>query len=292
MNKYTYKTDFTKTEKTNQIIILDDKRYKEIQDFLPKKRKTMSKIFGDIFEFLQEITSLNNISRILIPLTFIVLGLFIIYRQVFPEIQQTIAQNAGYLDQINIVPVAEEFIVWKSFISKVENFQELTEKAFEEDVLQTDNISFEYKGDFRISIPAIGINNLIVEANVDSTSESIYNRVLDTKLAHFKGTGLPISNVKNNIVVYGHSISLNYNPIRSNPMVAFTFLPEVKIGDEIILDINNQSYKFIVQQTKVVDPNDVSIITGKRGKRTLTLFTCFPLGNNTQRFVVVAREVK
>lgn len=290
MNKYTYKADFTKTSDSNQIIIIDEKRYSEIKNLIPKRKNTMSRVFKDIFSVLQEITSANNLSRIVVPMFFILTGIFLIYKQVFPEIQQTIAKNAGYLDQGNIIPVSEEFIVWKSFISKVKDFEDITNKAFEENILQPDNLSFEYKGDFTISIPSLGINNLTVQANVDSTTESIYDQVLETKLAHFRGTGLPISNVKNNIVIYGHSISMNYNPSRSNPMVAFSFLPEIKIGDEIYININNNIYKFIVQQTKVVNPDDISIITGKRGKRTLTLFTCFPLGSNAQRFVVVARE--
>ena len=156
--------------------------------------------------------------------------------------------------------------------------------------MENDLKSLSYKGNFFISIPSIGLNRLAVEANVDSTTEDSYNNALKDSLAHFKNTGLPISEIKNNIVIYGHSASPNYNPQRSDPEVAFSFLTEMKVGDKIIIEIEGEKHEFTMSRSKIVKPDDVSIITGTKGKRTLTLFTCYPAGNNTERYVIIARE--
>src|SRR5690606_20263638 len=134
-------------------------------------------------------------------------------------------------------------------------------------------------------------HRLPVEANVDSSSEESYNLALQDSLAHFKGTGLPISDVQNNIVIYGHSASPNYNPRRTDPEVAFSYLPELKVGDDIIIEIEGKEYRFKMYRSKIVEPDDTSVITGTKGKRTLTLFTCYPIGANSQRYVALAREV-
>lgn len=287
MNKYTYKKISNKSCTHDQIII-DENRYK---DFLPKEKSTMVSVFNSIYQSFKSLTNSSRIASIIIPSIFIFSGFAFIYRQVFPEIQQVIQKNAGYLDQGNISPVSEDFIDLSAYVSKAENFEDITSKALNDNILLPDNQSLDFSGTFFISIPSLGINRLTVTANVDSTSENSYQPVLNRSLAHFKSTGLPISDIKNNIVIYGHSISMNYNPSRQNPMVAFSFLPELKIGDEILIEMNNQQYKFAIQRTKIVEPTDVSIITGARGRRTLTLFTCYPLGSNAQRFVAVAREI-
>jgi LPXTG-site transpeptidase (sortase) family protein len=97
--------------------------------------------------------------------------------------------------------------------------------------------------------------------------------------------------VENNIVIYGHSASPNYGPKPTDPYVAFSFLPDIKVGDDIYIEMSGQEYHFKTYRNKIVEPNDTSIITGTKGNRTLTLFTCFPLGSNSQRFVSIAREV-
>jgi len=202
-----------------------------------QKKTTIWSIFSGAYKNLRFATERSKISKIFIPTLFILIGLAFIYQEFYPDVQQFIQQNSGYYNQSILSPVDEQYINISKYIAKPEGLANLTSSALGLNILAPDPTSLNYNGTFYISIPSIGINKLPIKANVDSTIESSYMSVLDTTLAHFKSTGLPISDVGNNIVVYGHSASPNYNPQKNDPMLAFSFLPELKIGDEIIIEI-------------------------------------------------------
>lgn len=244
-----------------------------------------------IYNDLLNLSSKSKLAGLLIPLTFISLGVFFIYREFFPDIQAAIQTSSGYIFQGNISPVSDQYIDLQSYISKPQGFKELTIEALNQHTLTEDTISIKYSGTFYLSIPSIGIKRLPVQANVDSTDENIYNKVLENKLAHFKSTGLPISEAKNNMLVYGHSASPNYNPSPNDPEVAFSFLPNLKVGDDIIIEMEGKEYLYRMSNSKVVKPTDTSVITGSKGRQTLTLVTCFPLGSNENRYIAIARPV-
>lgn len=259
-----------------------------IEKLNQKKHTTIWSIFQNVYLGLKNLTQRSKISKIIIPGLFIIAGIAFIYQDFYPDVLQMIRQNQGYYNQSVLSPVDEQYINISKYIARPE-LAALTQSAFSLNILKPDPTSLAYTGTFYISIPSIGINHLPVQANVDSTSESAYMSVLNTSLAHFKGTGLPISDVGNNIVVYGHSASPNYNPQRTDPMLAFSFLGEMKIGDEIIIEIKGQTFKYKMFQSKIVEPDDTSIITGSKGRGTLTLFACFPAGSNAKRLIIVAR---
>ena len=229
--------------------------------------------------------------QIILPGLFIVIGLVFIYQNFLPQIQQIIQEKSGYYTSGNLSPVDEEYVDLSAYVSHPEGLTTLTQDTIEKSILVPDEVSKNYKGTFYISIPSIGINRLPVQANVESSSEEVYNQVLNYSLAHFESTGLPISDVKNNIVIYGHSASPTYNPRASDPMVAFSFLPDLQVGDTITIEMQGKTYTYQMYKSKIVEPNDTSIITGTAGKGTLTLFTCFPLGSDAKRYTAVARPV-
>jgi len=262
-----------------------------IQNMGRKNKTTIWSMFGGTYTSLKNITQRTNTAKVLIPGLFIIAGFAFIYQEFYPDVQQMIQQNSGYYNQSILSPVDEQYINISKYIAKPEGLANLTQNALGLNILEPDPVSLKFNDTFYISIPAIGINRLPVQANVDSTSESSYMSVLDKALAHFRSTGLPLSDIGNNTVIYGHSASPNYNPKRNDPMLAFSFIPELKIGDEIVIEINNQTYKYKMFRSKIVNPDDTSVITGTKGKGTLTLFTCFPLGSNAQRYVAIARPV-
>ncbi len=289
MNLYSYRKNSVSVDHS----AFDELNYRLYSNVPNASRKsvTLGSILTSGYNSLKAFASTSALTGILIPGFLVVAGGFFIYQQFFPEIKQLVEVNSGYLTQGNIAPVAESYITSSEFISNPSGLSQLVQNALDMHILQDDQISKNFNGTFYITIPSLGIDRLPVQSNVESTTEEIYNQVLQTKLAHFQGTGLPISNVKNNIVVYGHSAAPLYNPQRTDPYVAFTFLPELKVGDDIKIEIENQTFNFKMYKSKIVNPTDTSIITGQSGKRTLTLFTCYPAGNNSQRYVAVAREV-
>jgi len=284
-----YKYQKVKTERKfqsyNDEFLIKD--CKEERGFINKLLYIPKGIYKDLAHAMRKSSTAN----LVIPLIFIGIGGVFIYKEFFPDIQAALQTSNGYLSQGNVSPVSDQYIDLASYISQPQGFKELTIEALNEHTLENDTTSLEYDGTFYLTIPSIGIDRLAVQANVDSTTESVYNQVLLTKLAHFKSTGLPISDIKNNMLIYGHSASPNYNPSPKDTEVAFSFLPDLQVGDEIIIQMEGKDYKYIMSSSKIVKPTDTSVITGAKGKKTLTLVTCFPLGSNENRYVAVARPV-
>lgn len=240
---------------------------------------------------LDTATKVSPIANILLPIIFIIAGGFFIMQQYLPDIQTELRNNSGYFTQGTISPVGDEYISLSEYISNPKGLDQLTIEALSRRPLEEDTQSLSFNETFYVSIPALGMERLPIDPNVDSSSENAYLSALEDSLAHFKHTGLPISDVKNNIVIYGHSASPSYNPRRDDPVVAFSFLQELQVGDDIFIDIAGEQHHFRMQRSKIVEPDDISIINGTPGKRTLTLFTCHPGGSNAKRYVAVAREV-
>lgn len=145
-------------------------------------------------------------------------------------------------------------------------------------------------GEMKLSIPKLNIKNLPVAINVNSYDPKVYLPILESKLAHFKGTSLP--NHPGNSFIYGHSANEIWARINPNaPTTAFTFLNKLDIGDEIIIGYNGQIYSYIVERAKIVPPDDISpIYTYDEKIRTLTLMTCWPPGVGTDRLIVIAKQ--
>lgn len=244
----------------------------------------------DFFNLLKT----STLARIFIPTMLILTGGFILYRQIYPEIQQRAREITGYYDASRPELVKGESIQPKeTYLSNpgAEYFKELTKHALDKDILQDDPVSKNYRGNFYISVPSLELNHLPVEANVESGTEEAYDAALEDSLAHFRGTGLPISEINNNIVIYGHSAGGDYYSRTKDIAAAFSRLSEVKIGDEVSITIDGKVFNYRIVKTKIVKPDDISIINGTKGKETLTLFTCYPNGNNSKRFVAVARPL-
>jgi LPXTG-site transpeptidase (sortase) family protein len=135
--------------------------------------------------------------------------------------------------------------------------------------------------------------DLNVSPNVESGVEEVYDQVLTEGLAHFSGTSLPISQRDtHNIVIYGHSSAGDYYERTKDPAAAFSRLSKIRYGDEIEVNIDGKTYKYKFIKGKTVEANDLSILEGQRGQKYLTLFTCYPNGNNDKRFVATARLIE
>ncbi|MBN1331582.1 sortase [Candidatus Dojkabacteria bacterium] len=286
-----------KTYKKAPVKIHFDRKIKEKEIIIPKEKRPPITLWDivagakDDFVFLMKTSTL---ARILVPAILILTGSFIIYRQTYPEVKQRAREASGYYNATSASLVQGESIQPKSvYLSNPgsEYFRNLTTAAFKANVLADDPVSNNYSGRFNISIPSLNLNSLPVQANVESGVEEAYRSALEGALAHFKGTGLPISDVNNNIVIYGHSAGGDYFSRTKDVSAAFSKLSDIKIGDEVELVMEGKSYKYRVVKTKIVKPDDISIINGTKGKRTLTIFTCYPSGNNAERFVVVAKPI-
>jgi sortase A len=120
----------------------------------------------------------------------------------------------------------------------------------------------------RIQIPKTGVDQVI--------REGVEQMVIDAGVAHWPGTAAPGG--WGNVVLAGHRSS-HTEPFRRNA--------ELAAGDEIVLSDASGAYSYRVTSVEVV-PNTALWIIDQHPGRTLTIFTCHPIGSSRERLVVRA----
>lgn len=258
-----------------------------------KDRLTIGKLLSGIKNDIVHLVVVSKFAGFIIPLLLIIFGINIIFNQVWPEVEQHVKQVLGMYNEETTALVEGDYIERAQYLSNPGSsyFKSISDSVSSTGILQNDPVSNTFSGKFSLTIPSLDLTNLPVTANVDSSNETSYQFALNHGLAHFKGTGLPISRINNNIVIYGHSSSGDYYERTKDVAGAFSRLNKIKIGDIVTVKINNVEYNFRITKTKIVYPDETDIITGTTNKKTLTLFTCFPNGNSAQRFVAIGIPV-
>ncbi|MBR5023280.1 MAG: class C sortase [Oscillospiraceae bacterium] len=109
------------------------------------------------------------------------------------------------------------------------------------------------------------------------------NSVLSIAVGHLEGTSLPVGGESTHSVVSAH---------RGLPTaVLFTHLDRMEIGDTFNFKILDRTITYEVDQIRIVEPNDSSLLQIDLGKDYCTLLTCTPYGINTQRLLVRGHQV-
>lgn len=107
--------------------------------------------------------------------------------------------------------------------------------------------------------------------------------VLSIAAGHFQGTSLPVGGESTHSVVSAH---------RGLPTaVLFTHLDRMEIGDTFYFTILDRTITYEVDQIRIVEPHDTSLIEVVDGKDYCTLLTCTPYGINTQRLLVRGHQI-
>jgi len=130
------------------------------------------------------------------------------------------------------------------------------------------------KGDAigRITIPAIGVNEFVVEGT-DTAS-------LRKGPGHYPSTPLP--GERGTAAIAGH---------RTTYGAPFRRLDRLRPGNRITLDMPFGRFVYHVESTKIVDDQDLSVLRRVRQNR-LVLSACHPLYSAAQRIVAFARLVR
>ena len=106
--------------------------------------------------------------------------------------------------------------------------------------------------------------------------------VLSVAAGHIQGTSLPVGGENTHTVVSAH---------RGLPTaVLFTHLDRMEIGDTFYFTILDRKITYEVDQIRIVEPSDVSLIKIEDSKSYCTLLTCTPYGINTQRLLIRAHQ--
>lgn len=138
--------------------------------------------------------------------------------------------------------------------------------------------------DFSISIAKIGASAKIFP-NVDPLNSNEFLEVLQHGIAHAKGSVFP--GMQGNVYLFAHSADSWWNVGRYNAV--FYLLQHLKAGDEIVVFFDGKRYEYIVSQTIVSNPEDITLLTqAQGGEKRLVLQTCWPPGTTWKRFYVIA----
>jgi sortase A len=120
----------------------------------------------------------------------------------------------------------------------------------------------------RIVIPAINVDALVVEGD---TWEQ-----LKLGVGHHIGSADP--GERGNMVLSAHDDI--YGEI-------FRRLPDLELGDEVIVYAGEQPYRYVVKAKQIVEPTEVHVLASTT-RPAATLISCYPYMVDTHRIVVVA----
>ncbi len=137
--------------------------------------------------------------------------------------------------------------------------------------------------DYSLSIDKIGISVPII-LNVDGNDKESYNKALEGGVAHLLGSAFP--GKPGNTFIFGHSSYYAWKP--GGYKEVFATLDQLSEGDAIIITSSLNRYEYKVASSDIVSATDVAVANQNLAEKKLTLMTCWPVGSDAKRLVVVA----
>lgn len=127
-----------------------------------------------------------------------------------------------------------------------------------------------------VNVPSIDVNLPIYHGTEDS--------VLQIATGHLEGTSLPIGGESTHAAISGH---------RGLPSARlFTDLDQLQPGDIFTVTVLHQTITYMVDQIRIVLPEDVSDLAIIPGEDHFTLVTCTPYGVNSHRMLVRGTRIE
>ena len=127
-----------------------------------------------------------------------------------------------------------------------------------------------------VQISAIGVN-LPIYHSVDES-------ILQVAIGHVPGSSLPVGGERTHAVLSGH---------RGLPSARlFTDLDQMVEGDTFTINIMDTTITYMVDQIRIVLPEEVDDLAIQAGRDYCTLVTCTPYGVNTHRMLVRGKRIE
>jgi sortase A len=226
--------------------------------------------------------ALIRVSRIF-PFLLIIIGLFLVGNAAWPIISYELITSFRFQKEL-VKPISQK-VVAESRTEK----QVLGQKAPKVDYAKPDNWFPSAPKlpprpskitHYALSIPKLEIIDAIVEIG----GEDLYQALI-----HYPGTALP--GQYGNVVIFGHSVLPQFFSPK-NYKTIFSTLPTLEEGDEVFIDYDGISYRYVVTQMVEVGPDDISVLEQWYDSEYLSLITCVPPGTYMKRLIVRAKLVE
>jgi sortase A len=131
---------------------------------------------------------------------------------------------------------------------------------------------------YRLIIPKIGVDIPII------INEQNEKRGLARGAWQIPGTAEP-----GEVGGYGNMVLSAHRYLYTSGPHTFFNLDKLAAGDEIIIEWLGETYRYVVEGSRVVPPTEVSILN-PTSEPLLTLFTCTPVFSTKNRLVITARS--
>lgn len=133
----------------------------------------------------------------------------------------------------------------------------------------------EFDAMARLRVPGIGVDLPVRHGTEDE--------VLATGVGHLYGTALPVGGAGS------HSVLTSHTGLADATL--FDRLTEVRVGDEVYVDVYGETLAYQVDQIRIVAPEQTEDLAPVAGQDLITLITCTPYAVNTHRLLVRAHRV-
>lgn len=146
------------------------------------------------------------------------------------------------------------------------------------------------KEEFRVSIPKI-LAEADVIANVDVTDKKTFDKILnENNVALSTGSGRPGDGNGSGMYIFAHSTTQSLLGARQNAV--FYLLGELETDDEIDIFYNGTKYTYRIFDKMVVSSKETTYLDYRdENKEIMILQTCWPLGTNWKRLLVLAEKI-
>ena len=190
---------------------------------------------------------------------------------------------AAYMDDVSELDDSTYDALWEEAQGYNASLLENENRFFPDEEEQQ-----QYEQLLRISDDGInGIIGYIEIPNIDVTLPIYHGtseEVLQVAIGHIEGSSLPVGGLSTHCVISGH------RGLPSSRL--FTDIDRLSEGDIFTLLVLDEALTYEVDQIRIVEPDDISLLEIKEGEDLCTLVTCTPYGVNSHRLLVRGHRVE
>jgi LPXTG-site transpeptidase (sortase) family protein len=175
-------------------------------------------------------------------------------------------------------------------ISKDYQHPALVQTSTGEIPIPTPIVNITDKNQFWIQIPKIQARADIV-ADISAANSKEYLKVLENNvIAQASGTALPGAGIGKSMYLFAHSSQQGLSMVRNNAV--FYLLGEMNNGDVIFVNFHGKIYTYQVYKQAIVSASEIQYLSySEPDKEVLILQTCWPIGTDWKRLLVMAKLV-